>query len=73
MDFYCEAPAAVHSGETVSVRCILLNRTPYDLEAVVILGGSDDYSFVQVERFGYVVSYNPRLTTGEHHHFLWIR
>ncbi len=62
-----------YRGESVGVRCILLNRTPYELEAVVMLSASDDYSFIHVEKYGYVVSYAPRTTSGEHHHFLWLR
>ena len=30
-------------GESVGIRCILLNRTPYELEAVVMLRGSEDH------------------------------
>ena len=39
----------------------------------MILKGSDDYSFINVEEFGYVTSYAPRLSSGDHHHFLWLR
>ena len=35
-------------GESVSVRCSLLNRTPQPLESVVVLAASEDYSFIQV-------------------------
>ena len=30
-------------GESVGIRCNLLNRTPYELEAVVMLRGSEDH------------------------------
>ena len=60
-------------GESVSIRCSLINRTPHMLESVVILPASDDYKFIQVETYGYVTSYAPRLTTGDHHHFVWLR
>ena len=64
----------LHSrGESVGVRCNLLNRTPYELESVIILRDSPDYDFIHVEEFGYVVSYAPRRSSGDHHHFLWLR
>lgn len=43
------------------------------MEFVVILKGSEDYSFVHVEDYGHVVSYAPRLSQGDHHHFLYLR
>ena len=39
----------------------------------MILMGSDDYSFINVEEYGYVTSYAPRLSSGDHHHFVWLR
>jgi CD109 antigen len=38
----------------------------------VILKDSNDYSFIHVEEYGYVTSYSPRLSKGEHHHFIWL-
>ena len=73
VDFYCEAPEQVRRGESIGVRCSLLNRTPEPMEFVVILMGSDDYSFINVEEYGYVTSYAPRLSSGDHHHFVWLR
>ena len=35
--------------------------------------GSSDFSFINVEDYGYVTSYAPRLTSGDHHHFVWLR
>ena len=49
-----------YRGECPSIRCIVLNRSPVELEAVVILRGSDDFSFIHVEDYGYVASYAPR-------------
>ena len=43
------------------------------MEFVVVLKGSKDYSFINVEEYGYVTSYAPRLSTGDHHHFVWLR
>ena len=40
---------------------------------MVILKGSEHYSFIHVEEYGYVVSFKPRLSKGDHHHFIWLR
>ena len=37
--FYCEGPGEVHRGESVGIRCMVMNRSPYDLEAVIVLKG----------------------------------
>ena len=70
---FCEAPEVVHRGETVSIKCTIFNWQEVDEEIVIVLHGSDDYSFVNVEENGYVVSFAPRLTSGDHHHFMFIR
>ena len=70
---FCEAAEIVHRGETVTLKCTIFNWTPTDMEAVVVLEASDDYDFVHVEEYGYVASYNPRRSSGEHHHFMFIR
>lgn len=57
----------------MGVICSLINRMDVELEASVILRGSDDYSFIHVETYGYVVSYAPRLSPGDHHHYVWVR
>ena len=71
--FYCEVPAEVRRGESIGVRCVLLNRSKYEWEAMIILAGSTDYEFINVEDYGYVVSYAPRTTQGEHHHMVYVR
>ena len=71
--FYCEAPEEVHRGESVGIRCMIMNRSPYDLETVIILEGSDQYEFIHVEQYGYVKSYNPATSSGDHHHLMFIR
>ena len=71
--FYCEGPEEVHRGESVGIRCMIMNRSPYDLETVIELNGSDDYEFIHVEDYGYVVSYSPRTTKGDHHHLVFVR
>ena len=50
-----------------------LRRSPYDLETVIILEGSEYYEFIHVEQYGYVKSYNPKTTSGDHHHLMFIR
>ena len=54
-------------------RCMIMNRSPYPLETFVKLRGSPDYKFIHVEEYGYVVSYSPRLSGGDHHHLIWVR
>ncbi len=71
--FYCEGPSQVHRGEEIGVRCMIMNRSPYELEFFIELMGSDDYKFIHVEEYGYVVSYAPRLSGGDHHHLVWLR
>ena len=51
----------------------LLARSPYELETFVVLKGSPDYKFIHVEDYGYVVSYAPRMSGGDHHHLVWVR
>ena len=71
--FYCEAPKEVHRGESVGIRCMIMNRSPYDLETVIMLMGSDDYEFINVESYGFVESHNPRTSKGDHHHLVFVR
>ena len=37
--FYCEGPSEVHRGESIGVRCMIMNRSPYDLETFIKLKG----------------------------------
>jgi CD109 antigen len=71
--FYCEAPSEVHRGESVGIRCMIMNRSPYDLETVIILQGSEEYKFIHVEEYGNVEAYNPRTSGGDHHHLVFVR
>ena len=50
------------------IRCNIINRSTYEMESTVILKGSEDYSFINVESYGYVTSYAPRLS--KVHHYL---
>ena len=40
---------------------------------MIILEGSEYYEFIHVEQYGYVKSYNPKTTSGDHHHLMFIR
>ena len=71
--FYCEGPKEVHRGESVGLRCMIMNRSPYDLECIITLLGSDEYEFIHVENYGYVVSFNPRTSRGDHQHLVFVR
>ncbi len=31
IDFYCEAPGQIHRGESVGIRCNVINRSPYEI------------------------------------------
>ncbi|CAB4061935.1 unnamed protein product [Lepeophtheirus salmonis] len=37
--FYCEGPTKIHRGESVGIRCMIMNRSPYSLVTVIILKG----------------------------------
>ena len=51
------------------IRCNIINRSTYEMESTVILKGSEDYSFINVENYGYVTSYAPRLSKVYHYLF----
>ena len=38
-----------------------------------MIAGSDDYKFIHVEEYGYVTSYAPRVSSGDHQHLLFVR
>ena len=38
-----------------------------------MITGSDDYKFIHVEEYGYVTSYAPRVSSGDHQHLLFVR
>nr|XP_018913243.1 PREDICTED: CD109 antigen isoform X1 [Bemisia tabaci] len=68
-----EMPTTSHQGEQVGIRVTVFNYMLNDIEATVVLTGSDDYRFVHVEENGIVRSYNPRLSHGEHQFFIYIK
>ncbi|CAH0764124.1 unnamed protein product [Diatraea saccharalis] len=67
-----EGPARCRQGEQVGLRAVVFNYQPQDIEAVVVLAASNDYKFIHVEENGFVRSYNPRTSFGEHQFFVWI-
>uniref|UniRef100_A0A1B6D127 TEP1-F n=1 Tax=Clastoptera arizonana TaxID=38151 RepID=A0A1B6D127_9HEMI len=68
-----EMPSISHQGEQVGVRVTVFNYMQNDIEATVVLSGSDSYKFVHVEMNGIVRSYNPRTSFGEHQFFIYIK
>ncbi|CAG0913503.1 unnamed protein product [Notodromas monacha] len=68
--FNMETPEVVRSGEQFSVRIIAVNNLQIELYTLIILADSKDYKFVHIEEGGYVESYNPRTSNGEHQHLV---
>ncbi|XP_067144276.1 CD109 antigen-like [Centruroides vittatus] len=68
-----ESPEVAIIGEQIGIKVALFNFQRFEIKAEIILAPSDDYRFVQVEAFGVVSSYGPRLTSGEHQHLVYIK
>lgn len=68
-----EMPKISHQGEQVGIRVSVFNYLTTDIEAIVVLQGSDSYKFVHVEMNGIVRSYNPRTSFGDHQFFIYIK
>ncbi|RZF41336.1 hypothetical protein LSTR_LSTR000050 [Laodelphax striatellus] len=68
-----EMPKTCHQGEQVGIRVSVFNYMTNDVEALVVLRGSDSYKFVHVELNGIVRSYNPRTSFGDHQFFIYIK
>ncbi|CAG5055792.1 unnamed protein product [Parnassius apollo] len=67
-----EGPDRCKQGEQLGLRVVVFNYQPQDIEAIVVLAASPDYKFVHVEENGFVRSYNPRTSFGEHQFFVYI-
>ncbi|XP_034950028.1 CD109 antigen [Chelonus insularis] len=67
-----EMPTESRQGEQIGIRVSVFNYLKYNIEATVVLADSPDYKFVHVEENGYVNSYSPRTSFGEHQFFIWI-
>lgn len=59
MPFYInvEMPTHCKQGEQIGIRVSVFNYQKNNIEAIVVLEGSDDYKFVHVEENGIVQSY----------------
>lgn len=68
-----EMPTRSKQGEQIGVRVSVFNYLQNNIEATVVLTGSKDYKFVHVEENGFVQSYKPRTSFGEHQFFIWIK
>ncbi|XP_075216528.1 macroglobulin complement-related [Lycorma delicatula] len=68
-----EMPKVSHQGEQVGIRVSVFNYLTTNIEAIVVLQGSDSYKFVHVEMNGIVRSYNPRTSFGDHQFFIYIK
>uniref|UniRef100_A0AAR5PB89 NTR domain-containing protein n=2 Tax=Dendroctonus ponderosae TaxID=77166 RepID=A0AAR5PB89_DENPD len=68
-----EMPNLCMQGEQVGVRVTVFNYMEDNMEATVVLKGSQDYKFVHVEENGFVKAYNPRTSHGEHQFFIFIK
>jgi hypothetical protein len=65
-----EGPETARSGEQIGIRIIAVNNLQMELYTLITLVGSEDYKFVHVEEGGYVVSYDPRTSSGDHQHLV---
>ena len=61
----CEGPSQLRRGEQVGIRCGLFNKWTQYVEVMVTLHGNENYRFINVEEYGIVSSYSPRLTAGD--------
>ncbi|XP_066263111.1 CD109 antigen [Euwallacea similis] len=68
-----EMPTICMQGEQVGIRVTVFNYMEDNMEATVVLKGSQDYKFVHVEENGVVRAYNPRTSFGEHQFFIFIK
>jgi CD109 antigen len=68
-----EMPQTCRQGEQIGIRITIFNYMMRDIEVMVVLANSPYYKFIHVDAFGSVQSYNPRTSTGEHQHLVWIR
>lgn len=67
-----EMPEDCRQGEQVGIRVTVFNYMITQLEATIVLHGSEDYKFVHVGQDGIVSSYNPKTSFGEHQFFIYL-
>lgn len=68
-----EMPLTCRQGEQVGIRVSVFNYMIKDIEVMLVLANSPKYKFIHVEPYGVVASYNPRTSSGEHQHLVWIK
>ncbi|XP_069950501.1 CD109 antigen [Cherax quadricarinatus] len=68
-----QATSVCRRGEQISVRVHLYNGSKQTVLVMLVLQGSKDYSFVHVEKDATVNHYNPRLSSGDHHHLISVQ
>ncbi|XP_071744217.1 CD109 antigen [Lepeophtheirus salmonis] len=61
------------NGEVTFLQKKFYKRMMGNEEVVLKLLGSDNYRFVEVEAFGFVKSFSPRMSGGERHHLIFVR
>jgi len=66
-------PDSCRQGEQIGIRVTVFNYMMKDIEVLVVLNNSPNYKFIHVESYGFVQSYNPRTSFGEHQHLVWIK
>ncbi|XP_076035144.1 CD109 antigen-like [Oratosquilla oratoria] len=67
-----EGPRVARQWEQVGLRVCVFNFHDKMVGVMVTLPHSDDYRFVHVEEKGNVKSYNPRTSSGDHQHIVWL-
>lgn len=67
-----EMPTFCRRGEQVGIRVDVFSLLKVGLFVTVVLPDSEDYKFVHVEKDGFVHSYNARVSSGEHQHYIWM-
>ncbi len=61
-----EMPTECRLGEQIGIKVDVFNFQPRRIEGLIILHSSEDYKFVNVEEDGFVSSFAPRLSDGQH-------
>ena len=65
-----EMPEVCRRGEQVGARVMIFNTVPKEFMIMLILHGSEDYGFVNVNPDGEVDYFAPKVTTGDHQHLI---
>lgn len=65
-------PSQCHRGEQLGLKLYIHNFDTNQMLLVVKLLGSGDYKFVQVDRDGFVASYNAPLLSGDYEMLIYV-